>query len=252
MKQKEWQKFAVAREHFKNIVKNLRNELPELADYQRELVNHRDGPAYSIDMPVVYNRDLDAINPRSIIKLILVADNPGRREQSAENLRYLVGPSGKIAEKFFREHPELEIDFRTNVLILNKTPIHTPRTAELAELYRFEHEQQKKNTIQKAVEASQKDMAELLLEFHKALSPIPVWIIGYSEMKKKGIFEVYTRTLQQLYAGLPRRKQEIFLFRHFSMNQFTIDLNKQKLPEETAETALKRIGTAYRTRILDE
>jgi hypothetical protein len=34
------------------------------------------------------------------------------------------------------------------------------------------------------------------------------------------------------------------------MNQFTIDLKQQSLPEETTAKALKRIGTAYRKKIL--
>jgi hypothetical protein len=196
-----------------------------------------------VETPVVYNRDLDALDPAAI-RMILIADNPGRREQAAENRRYLVGPSGKIAERFFREHPALGIDFRANVLILNKTPVHTPRTAELRELCTLGGK-----TLTDAVVSSQKDMAELLFEFWEALKT-PVWIIGYSEMKKGGVFEAYTDTLKKLCAANPAFRDSIFLFRHFSMNQFTIDLNKQALPGETTAETLDRIGTAYRERIL--
>jgi hypothetical protein len=94
-------------------------------------------------------------------------------------------------------------------------------------------------------------MASLLLEFHRAFSDcnIKVWITGYSEMKKGGVFEAYTDTLKQLYKP-PELHRDLFLYRHFSMNQFTIDLKQQALPgEETAET-LQRIGTGYRKRIL--
>jgi hypothetical protein len=93
-------------------------------------------------------------------------------------------------------------------------------------------------------------MATLLLEFHRVLAPVRVWIIGYSEMKKGGVFEAYTETLRKLYGDLPDLREEIFFYRHFSMNQFTIDLKKQSLPGEGTETALKRIGTAYRKRVL--
>ena len=93
-------------------------------------------------------------------------------------------------------------------------------------------------------------MAALLLAFHRSFAPIPVWIIGYSEMKKGGLFEVYTSCLQNLYRRLPGRREELFFFRHFSMNQFTIDLKKQSLSGENCPDALKRIGSAYRERIL--
>jgi hypothetical protein len=194
---------------------------------------------------VVYNEALDETGPGDRIKLLLVADNPVRREQAAENRRYLVGPSGKIAEKFFRDHPSLGIDFRKNVLILNKTPVHTARTAELGELCRMAG-----SRVTAAVEESQRFMAGLLLDFHRALAPATVWIIGYSEMKKGGIFEVYTETIKTLYAALPRRRGELLFFRHFSMNQFTIDLNSQRLPGEPLDEALRRIGAAYRGRVM--
>jgi hypothetical protein len=100
-------------------------------------------------------------------------------------------------------------------------------------------------------------MAVLLLEFHRALA-VPVWITGYSEMKKAGIFEAYTETLKDLYkpskAGaqdvLAPFRMQLFFFRHFSMNQFTIDLHKQAAAGETLGKSLERIGRAYRLRIL--
>jgi hypothetical protein len=131
------------------------------------------------------------------------------------------------------------------VLILNKTPVHTPRTAELGELRRLGGPR-----IAAAIIESQRAMADLLLEFHRCLAPVPVWIIGYSEMKKGGIFEVYTETIKTLYASLPKRREELLFFRHFSMNQFTIDLKQQSLPGEGLAETLKRIGGAYRERVL--
>jgi hypothetical protein len=237
--------FGVLREKYRRLVQRLIQDYPRLGAWEQELVDRREGPSYRVETPVVYNEALDEIkNPRDI-RLILAADNPGRREQSSENRRYLVGPSGKIAEKFFRERPELGIDFRKNVLILNKTPIHTPRTAELAVLCRLGGER-----VRAAVEESQRAMAALLLEFHRLLAPLPVWIIGYSEMKKGGVFETYTTCLQNAYRRLASRRKEIFLFRHFSMNQFTSDIKSRALPDETCGESLERIGGAYRERIL--
>jgi hypothetical protein len=245
MTKKAWLAFTAVREQYRSLVECVGRNVPELGKYQQNLVNRRPGPAYRVETPVVYNEALDDVTEADAVKLILVADNPGRREQAAENRRYLVGPSGKIAEKFFRDHPELGIDFRKNVLILNKTPVHTPRTAELAELCRAGGKR-----VLAAVEESQQEMAELLFEFHRGLAPVPVWIIGYSEMKKGGVFEIYTERLRSLYAGFPRRRAEMSLYRHFSMNQFSIDFSRQGLSGEKTEETLKRIGAAYRRRII--
>jgi hypothetical protein len=260
MDKKNWTAFSAVLTRYRDFVSGLSGAFPGLLGHIQELVNDRDGPSYTVETPVVYNGALEEISAGSDIKMILVADNPGRREQAAENRRYLVGPSGKLAENFFRNHPELGIDFRKNVIILNKTPIHTPRTAELKELCR-----RGGKVLAGAISASQKTMAELLLAFHEALIPvrrgspegpvqsggiIPVWITGYSEMRRGGIFEAYTETLKTLYAQKPLLGKRLFFYRHFSMNQFTIDLHKQAREGEDLAQSLDRIGAAYRTRVL--
>jgi hypothetical protein len=245
---KTWASFTAVREQYRTAVEELAEKLPQLQKIQQKLVNRRTGPAYTVETAVVYNQALDEIDPKDDIKLILVADNPGRREQAAENRRYLVGPSGKIAEKFFRDNPELDIDFRKNVLILNKTPVHTPRTAELKELCRLGGP-----VLTEALRDSQLTMVRVLGEFCRCLNEAPVWIIGYSEMKRGGIFEPYTRALEELAASKANGHplwERIFFYRHFSMNQFTIDLHRQALPKETVSETLNRIGAAYRERIL--
>ncbi|WP_010257178.1 hypothetical protein [Treponema primitia] len=242
MKAGTWKKFAAARDIYKESVEQLSRSLPNLRRLQQKLVDTRSGPAYTVETPVVYNEALDEMGSKDEIKLILVADNPGRREQAAENRRYLVGPSGKITERFFREEPSLGIDFRKNVLILNKTPIHTPRTVELRELCRLGGP-----ALTDAIAQSQLSMVKILEEFYQVLSPIPVWIIGYSEMKKNGIFEVYTEALKKVSVTF---FNQLYFYRHFSMNQFTIDLHKQAKRRETTAETLERIGTAYRERIL--
>ncbi|MDR2185961.1 MAG: hypothetical protein LBO80_09925 [Treponema sp.] len=254
MTRRAWRAFAALRDQYRDFTKTLERELPELQAVQQGLVNRRRGPSYTVETPVVYNHALDDVHAGDDIRLILVADNPGRREQAAENRRYLVGPSGKIAEKFFRDNPALGIDFRRNVIILNKTPIHTPRTAELRELLRAGGD---RGAIAAAIIESQRVMARLIREFHRALSPdtAPVWITGYSEMKDGGIFEAFTKTLRELYApgtgGTENQAgRRLFLFRHFSMNQFTIDLRQKAAPGESTAETLARIGTAYRERFL--
>jgi len=253
----QWNSFVKARERFREEVDGLALSLPKLKSIQQKLADNRVGgknSSYTVETPVVYNSALNDVTADDEIKLILVADNPGRREQAAENRRYLIGPSGKIAKKFFLDNPALGIDFLKNVIILNKTPIHTPRTVELRELCRMEA--QSGGAISTAMEIahalaeSQKTMASLLLEFHEALGT-PVWVTGYSEMKKGGVFEVYTESLKELYCNKQEKIKQIYFYRHFSMNQFTIDLKQRSLPGETLAKSLRRIGTAYRKRILN-
>lgn len=247
MNRSAWKKFVTVRGRFRSETEKLLASLPELKSIQQKFADSRvngKNSSYTVKTPVVYNSALDGIKASDEIKLILVADNPGRREQ--ENLRYLTGPSGKIAHKFFRDNPSLGIDFLKDVIILNKTPIHSPRTQELRELCRLEEESR---LLASAIEESQKTMAQILLEFHKALE-CPVWITGYSEMKKGGIFEAYTEKIKELYKDKKEMYKQILFFRHFSMNQFTIDLKKQALPGESVSKTLERIGEAYRARIL--
>ena len=155
-----------------------------------------------------------------------------------------MGPSGKIAQKFFFDNPSLGIDFRKNVIILNKTPIHSPRTADLRQLARMEP------SLEKILRESQIFMADILLEFQKALG-VQIWITGYSEMKKGGIFEAYTERLKEICKINEDFYEKLFIYRHFSMNQFTIDLKKQSLPKNSLKKNLNLIGCAYKKRILD-
>ena len=235
-----WEKFTKARDRFRKFVTTLDKKLPFLKDIQQKFADSR-GSSYTVETPVVYNTALNDITRDDDIKLILVADNPGRREQAAVNKRYLVGPSGKLANNFFRNNPELKIDFNKNVIILNKTPIHSPRTVELKELCKIDTS----GLLASALEESQQTMASLLMDFYTSLD-CPIWITGYSEMRKGGLFEIYTDEVNLLFAD----NKQIFIYRHFSMNQFTIDLKKRMLPGEPVKKALARIGTDYRKRIL--
>ncbi|GHV21732.1 hypothetical protein FACS189494_07540 [Spirochaetia bacterium] len=234
--------FKKLAKEFKKLTGDIQKQIPNLQETLQQFVDNRDGPKYKIINPVVYNTVLDEININSDVKLILVGDNPGRKEQ--ETGRYLVGPSGKIAENFFKAEKSLHTDFRKNVVILNKTPVHTPRTADLKKI------NQSKNVVfDEVIKESQVKMARLLCGFCTLLN-VPVWITGYSEMKKNGIFETYTESLKKILINESLNKTQVFLFRHFSMNQFTIDLNKQKRENETTAKALERIGTGYRIKYL--
>jgi len=104
--------------------------------------------------------------------------------------------------------------------------------------------------LETALAESQRLMARLLLEFQQAFgNGIPVWIIGYSEMKKGGVFEAYADELKSVYANTGLQ-DSVFMYRHFSMNQFTIDLKKQASPGESPAQTLERIGKNYRQKFL--
>ncbi len=70
-------------------------------------------------------------------------------------------------------------------------------------------------------------------------------------MRKGGIFDSYTEKLKDLYAGNKEMYKQLFFYRHFSMNQFTIDLKQQAKPGESVKKSLERIGEGYRVRILE-
>jgi hypothetical protein len=68
-------------------------------------------------------------------------------------------------------------------------------------------------------------------------------------MKKTGVFAAYTNKLKTIY-NKSELVKTVFLYRHFSMNQFTIDLKRQSAPGESTARTLKRIGAAYRKKYL--
>ncbi len=253
-----WAAFSAAREDYRAAVARIAEALPSLRAAQQRLVDEREGGSFPVETPVVYNGALDDVRAEDDIGIILVADNPGRREQAAENRRYLVGPSGKLADGFFKAHPGLGVDFRRNVVILNKTPIHTPRTAELRELGRIGGQD-----IERAIADTQADMVRLIRSFHRAVNigrsePVQLWIIGYSEMGKRKLFEPFTRELDAAYRnsgdgdgfGSDVLRASVLLFRHFSMNQFSVDIRKRALPQESVGETLRRVGAEYRSRVL--
>jgi len=212
MNNDEWNKFKSARKNFRSMTEKLKS----VAKKPNE---------------IVYNGTLDEIKKENEIKLILVADNPGDSER--EQKRYLVGNAGQIARKFF--HEKLGIDFDKEVIVLNKTPIHTTTTEKLRELRNED-----------IFKESQKNMASLLFEFHKALN-VPVWIVGINGLKS-GIFKVYTETLKELYLNANSMYKNLFFFKHFSRNCFNNDL--KGLSDKNLKESLKEKGSEYRKRIL--
>nr|WP_180487435.1 hypothetical protein [Treponema socranskii] len=242
MLRSQFKAFVEFRDEFRSRVAEWSKYASALEALQKTAAQ-KDTPDYPVETTVVYNRALDDVSAQDEIKLIVIGDNPGKDEQLSINNRYLVGQSGKIADGFFRRNPELQTDFRKNVVILNKTPVHTAKTHHLRSLQKANPE------IAKLIEISQLWMAEHTAKLHRALwenganekkfvrsradtdgtkigecfNPAQLWLVGYAELKEKGIFAPYRDALKAAYAGSDAWKS-VFVYQHFSMNRFLIDL----------------------------
>ena len=202
----------------------------------------KDGvPEYSLDNILVYNKALDEVSENDDIKLIVIGDNPGKAEQLDQNQRYLVGQAGKIAEGFFAKNPELEIDFRKNVIILNKTPFHTAKTKELLLLAKEAGEK-----VAKIIEESQEFMAKETANLAKDLN-LEIWLVGYSELKPKGIFALYREALKSAFEDFAKSK--VYVYQHFSMNRFLVDLKESRDSSKSLKENLVLIGENHRKEI---
>ncbi|OJF75863.1 MAG: hypothetical protein BKP49_10415 [Treponema sp. CETP13] len=276
MNKAQWNAFCTFRSNFKNQISIWNSQLKKqgfskiLSDKQKELAFADNVPDYQIETPLVYNTSLDEITQEDDIKLIVIGDNPGKDEQLIKNRRYLVGQSGKIAEGFFRRNPELGVDFRKNVIILNKTPIHTAKTKELKKLTTqskqtanvFENSDLFKATeyFSQLLLESQIWMAQYTAQLHINLcksatdksnrqAPCQLWLVGYGELKNKGIFLPYAKKLKECYTS-SAIADSVFVFQHFSMNRFLIDLRAHTDQNFSLTQNIENIGRIHRKEIL--
>ena len=250
MTSEQFEEFDGIRSEFRAYAASLSERAPWLGGLQEKLRLALDYDDYRIETPVVYNEALDDIGPDDEPRFIIVADNPGKNEQKTANRRYLVGQSGKLAQGWFRK--ELEIDFRAACLIVNKTPVHTPKTAEIATLRRLAAEDSNKIAVEldRLLDESQRTMARFAFRLHACLGGV-LWISGYGELKPKGLFAAWTKEISSLYAGVsPALRSAVWVFRHFSMNQFAIEYKQFNGAASDPMEKLETIGTANRKRIL--
>jgi hypothetical protein len=264
MTKPQYSAFNEIREEFRDYVNSLSERAPWLGGLQERLRRAQGYEDYRIETPVVYNTDLDDIGPKDIPRFIIVADNPGKNEQKTANLRYLVGQSGKLAQGWFRK--ELDLDFHGSCIIINKTPIHTPKTAEIAILRKLAGRQVPE--LDALLDESQRKMADFAFRLHKSLSCV-LWVSGYGELKPKGLFSVWAGEITKTYeTAKPELRNSVWVFRHFSMNQFAIEYSHFQdenpvMPQRSAPMAesgassesspmsrLAAIGEANRKRIL--
>jgi len=171
----------------------------------------------------IYNEKLAIFNKDDIpdtkedwkkIKLIIVADNPGKKE--AEQKRYLVGGAGEIARGFFRiAYNDLKINMEGDVLLLNKTPIYSSNTNSLKNIYND-------NKGREILNDTQDWMAKKIYELHQILE-CDLWIIGSGNFEK--FFEKFKETLNNVYKE-NEKWERVFVFKHFSYGWFFRDFEK--------------------------
>lgn len=245
MTKAEFERFCQFREKFKNQIEEWKKQLSgqeaNIKLMQKNLAKKDGVPDYSLDNILVYNKALDEVLEQDNIKLIVIGDNPGKQEQLAQNQKYLVGQAGKIAEGFFARNPELETDFRRNVIILNKTPLHTAKTKELLALTKDSDP-----VVKQIFEESQVFMARETANLAKDLN-LEIWLVGYSELKQKGIFSIYKESLKASFEDFSKSK--VYVYQHFSMNRFLVDLKENLDSSKSLKENLISIGENHRKEI---
>lgn len=253
MTPRQFQIFSAFRDDFRTYCDELSSAYGEDLKPLQIAARLKDTPEYPIETPVVYNTALDEITQESEIRLIVIGDNPGKDEQRSYNQKYLVGQSGKIAAGFFLKNPEFNTDFRKNAIILNKTPLHTAKTNHLKYLLKNGGEK-----IARIISESQIYMAQKTAHLHKDLCAAAreggimpeVWLVGYAELKGKGLFLGYRDELKKSY-GESQAWEKVFVFQHFSMNRFSIDLNNFKIEHSdfTILEAAHELGRIHKNEI---
>ena len=183
----------------------------------------------------IYNEKLDEINENDNIKYIWIQDNPGYNEMLQN--RYAVGASGKAGQNFMKNEGLAE-DFDREVIVLNKSPIHTKVTAVLSKL--------KNREIQ---DETQRYMAKAIFTVHNIFE-CDLWILGISNLK--GIFGTFSKDMEKLYKNSALNKK-MFLYYHFSQGQFKKAYNMEAgtLGTDDPDKILESIGIKNRKKYFD-
>ena len=244
---RQWKIFTQFRNNFRQKVLEWSEQVPQLQDLQKNAARAAGTPDYSFENPIVYNTDLDKISEADDIKLNVIGDNPGKDEQLTKNQRYLCGQAGKLADGFFKSQPQLGIDFRRNVIILNKTPVHSAKTAQLKRMIKEGGPQ-----VEELILTSQKWMAQETARLPQQLEDVDLWLVGYSELKEGHFFCPYRDELKQAYAGNPDAWSKVYVYQHFSMNRFSIDLKdfSKENPSAPLLDQLTALGTRHKNEII--
>lgn len=142
----------------------------------------------------VVNNDLIAYAAQNgaLPELILVGDNPGRREFEQSVYLCVQGRAGAMAHSFF-DGIFGAASFRSKVMVLNKSSFHTPRTVGLTEAMRGDP------ALAEAIRRDQEENARLIAD-SVALLGVPVVTIG---MESGGTtFQSFRKALEARYRAL--------------------------------------------------
>jgi len=258
MTNKQWESFCKYKDTLKDLCNKWNLLESQLFPLQKEAAK-KDTPDYKLETAVVYNLAYDEITKDNDIHYIVIGDNPGKDEQKAINRKYFVGQSGKLGAGFFSTHPELGTDFRKNVIITNKTPVHTAKTQHLSYLAK-----NGSTEIKELILDSQITMAKITAELHQSLidgcnsnSFVPeLWLIGFGALQGKGVLTPYRETLKACYTEDNSMMQSwdlVKVYPHFSMNCFNKAVKNFCQEETNKNRTLKQnldiLGTEYRNKI---
>ena len=230
MTKEQFEKFCSFRDEFRKQTA-LWNE--EYNKVLKERIESLSG--CEITNSFIYNEKLDEINENDNIKYIWIQDNPGYNEMLQN--RYAVGASGKAGQNFMKNEGLAE-DFDREVIVLNKSPIHTKVTAVLSKL--------KNREIQ---DETQRYMAKAIFTVHNIFE-CDLWILGISNLK--GIFGTFSKDLEKLYKNSALNKK-MFLYYHFSQGQFkkAYNLEANTLGTDDPDKILESIGIKNRKKYFD-
>ena len=93
-------------------------------------------------------------------------------------------------------------------------------------------------------------MAHKTAQLHASLNT-ELWLVGYSELKAKGIFSAYREALKESCSA--ESWERVYVFQHFSMNRFTIDLadyiKANKKENAPLESNIHELGILHKKEI---
>lgn len=131
------------------------------------------------------------------LEILLVGDNPGKKEKKNQEYFSPEGMAGRQMDKFSKAM--FGEDYRhRKLLVLNKTPIHTPVTHQL------------KKVDNQPLDETQIYMAEMIKKLSEKLE-IPVWIVGLGYYKKGKMFHKF-------FSRLNNGEARVLMTPHFSMS----------------------------------
>ena len=230
MTKEQFKKFCSFRDEFRKQIISWNKEYNAVLKEKIESLS-----GYEITNSFIYNEKLDEINENDNIKYIWIQDNPGYNEMLQN--RYAVGASGKAGQNFMKNEGLAE-DFDREVIVLNKSPVHTKITAVLSKL--------KNGEIQ---DETQRYMAKAIFTVHNIFE-CDLWILGISNLK--GIFGTFSENMEKLYKNRPLNKK-MFLYYHFSQGQFkkAYNLEANTLGIDNPDKILDSIGIKNRKKYFD-